>query len=161
LALQREYPDRPLLGVGAIVHSEGKILLVKRAKEPNRGLWIIPGGLVELGESLEKAVAREVKEELGIDVSVESLLGIATELVVDENKRIKYHYVLIDFVVAPLQNEIVLNEESESYGWFSPEMILSIPTTDNIRNMVRRYIGFTAAASADASGARPPRSVSS
>jgi 8-oxo-dGTP diphosphatase len=161
LALEREYPDRPLVGVGAIVHSEGKILLIQRAKEPNRGLWIIPGGLVELGEGLEKAVVREVKEELGIDVSVESLLGVASEMVVDESNKVKYHYVLIDFVVAPLQNEIVLNEESDDYGWFSPETALSIRTTDNIRNMIRRYVAFMAASSADASRVRPPRSVSS
>ncbi len=159
--MEREYPDRPLVGVGAIVHSEGKILLVKRAKEPNRGVWIIPGGLVELGEGLEKAVVREVKEELGIDVSVESLLGVASEMVVDENSNIKYHYVLIDFVVAPVQNEIVLNDESEAYGWFSPETVLSIKTTDNTKNMIRRYIAVMAASSADASSVRPPRSVSS
>ena len=159
--MQREYPDRPLVGVGAVIHSEGKILLVKRAKEPNRGVWVIPGGLVELGESLENAVAREMKEELGIDVRVESLLGVATEMFVDEQKRTKYHYVLIDFVVAPLQNEIVLNDESEDCGWFSPEIVMSIKTTENTRNMIRRYVASMAASSADASSVSPRRSFSS
>jgi len=158
--LEREYPHSPLVGVGAVVHSEGKILLVKRAKEPNKGLWIIPGGLLELGESLEEAVAREVKEELGIDVRVESFLGIASEIVLDEKGTIKYHYVLIDFVVAPLQTEIILNEEAEDYGWFSPEMVFNVKTTENTKNMIRTYLAVMPKSSADASSVSPPRSVS-
>jgi 8-oxo-dGTP diphosphatase len=158
--LEREYPNRPLIGVGAIIHSEGKILLVKRANEPNKGLWVIPGGLLELGEGLEKAVTREVKEELDIEVRVESLLGVATEIVVDERNEIRYHYVLIDFVVAPLQTEVTLNEESEDYGWFSPETVMNVKTTENTKKMIRTYLALVPAGSADASRVSPPRSVS-
>src|SRR5437870_5743080 len=98
---RREYPDHPFVGVGALVHRGGKVLLVRRAKEPNKGRWIIPGGLVELGEKLEQAVLREVKEELGFDASIDLMLDVASEVALDDEERVKYHYVLIDFLVSP------------------------------------------------------------
>jgi ADP-ribose pyrophosphatase YjhB (NUDIX family) len=143
---RREYPDHPFVGVGALVHRGGKILLVKRAKEPNKGRWIIPGGLVELGENLEQAVLREVKEELGFDASIDLMLDVASEVALDEEERVKYHYVLIDFLVSPNQHDddvVVLNEESSSYQWFQPEGIDDLDTTPNTKKMVRKYLEVT------------------
>ena len=142
---RREYPDHPFVGVGALIHREGKILLVMRAKEPNMGKWIIPGGLVELGESLEKAVLREVKEELGIDAKVEAMLDLASEVVLDENKRVKYHYVLIDYLVSPIQKDLILNNESSSYDWFKPESVKDLETTVNTKKIVQKYVELTKA----------------
>src|SRR5437879_3655006 len=133
---RREYPDHPFVGVGALIHRDGKVLLVRRAKEPNKGKWIIPGGLVELGEPLEEAVLREVKEELGIDGKVEVMLDLASEVVLDENRRVKYHYVLIDYLVSPLQKDLILNNESSSYDWFAPESVEGLETTENTKKMV-------------------------
>ncbi len=140
---RREYPDHPFVGVGALVHRGGKVLLVRRAKEPNRGKWIIPGGLVELGEPLEDAVVREMKEELGIDVKIDRMLDIANEVVFDESKRVKYHYVLIDFLVSPIQDEVILNDESSAYQWFAAESVLDLDTTANTKKMVRKYVELT------------------
>jgi ADP-ribose pyrophosphatase YjhB (NUDIX family) len=142
---RREYPDHPFVGVGALVHRDGKVLLVRRAKEPNKGKWIIPGGLVELGEPLEEAVLREVKEELGIDAKVEVMLDLASEVVLDENRRVKYHYVLIDYLVSPLQRDLVLNNESSSYDWFAPESVEDLETTENTKKMVRKFVEMTKA----------------
>jgi 8-oxo-dGTP diphosphatase len=143
--LRREYPDHPFVGVGALVHNGGRILLVKRGKEPNKGRWMIPGGLVELGEKLEEAVLREVKEELGFDASIDRMLDVANEVVLDEEERVKYHYVLIDFLVSPNQHDdVVLNEESSSYQWFAPESIDEVvDTTPNTKKMVRKYLEIT------------------
>jgi 8-oxo-dGTP diphosphatase len=138
---KREYPDHPFVGVGALVHRGGKVLLARRTKEPNRGRWIIPGGLVELGEQLEDAVVREVREELGFEATADMMLDVASEVVLDDEERVKYHYVLVDFLVSPRRDDdVVLNEESSSYGWFTPESIEELDTTPNTKKMVRRYL---------------------
>jgi ADP-ribose pyrophosphatase YjhB (NUDIX family) len=93
------YPDQPVVGVGAVIIKEGKIALIKRGNEPARGKWTIPGGLVELGESPEKAVIRETKEESGLDVDNPSLMDVVSNVDLDEKGKVKYHYVIIDYLV--------------------------------------------------------------
>jgi ADP-ribose pyrophosphatase YjhB (NUDIX family) len=137
---KREYPEYPFVGVGALIHKEGKILLIKRRFEPNKGRWSLPGGLVERGERVEEAAVREVKEELGIKVTLEGLIDIANEIIPDENGRIKYHYVLIDFLARPNRGRIRLNKESSSFRWFQPETVENLNTSKNTRAIVRKYI---------------------
>lgn len=91
----------PLCAVGAIVLHEGAILLVKRDREPSRGLWSLPGGRVQTGESLIEAVAREVKEETGLDVAVGDFCGIAEWISRDDDGGIAHHYVILDFYAKP------------------------------------------------------------
>jgi 8-oxo-dGTP diphosphatase len=97
--LKRLYPDHPVVGVGAIIVSEGKILLEKRKNEPSRGKWSIPGGLVELGESVEQAIIREVKEETGLDVEAPRLIDVVDNISLDAKGKVKYHYVIVDYLV--------------------------------------------------------------
>jgi len=97
--LKRLYPDQPVVGVGAIIICNGKILLEKRKNEPGKGKWSIPGGLVELGESLEQAVIREVKEETELDVYEPQLIDAVDNITVEEDGRIKYHFVIVDYFV--------------------------------------------------------------
>ena len=97
--MKRLYPDHPVVGVGAIIVSEGKILLEKRKNEPSRGKWSIPGGLVELGESVEQAVIREVKEETGLDVEAPRLIDVVDNISSDAKGKVKYHYVIVDYLV--------------------------------------------------------------
>ena len=137
---KREYPEYPFVGVGALIHREGKILLIKRRFEPNKGRWSLPGGLVERGERVEEAALREVREELGISVTLEGLIGIANEIIPDENGRIKYHYVLVDFLARPNRGRIRLNKESSSFRWFQPETVENLNTSKNTRAIVRKYI---------------------
>jgi 8-oxo-dGTP diphosphatase len=96
--MNRRYPDRPMVGIGAIIFRGDEVLLVKRGRSPALGKWSIPGGLVELGESLEAAVRREVLEEVGLDVRVIDLCAALDRVILDENGRIEYHYVLLDFL---------------------------------------------------------------
>jgi len=95
--MQREYPDSPVLGVGAVIFNNEKVLLVKRGKEPGYGKWSIPGGAVELGETLKEGLLREVKEETGLEVEIGGMVEVLDWVSRDENDRIKYHYVLVDF----------------------------------------------------------------
>jgi 8-oxo-dGTP diphosphatase len=98
--LRREYPSQPIVGVGAIITQEGKILLAKRGSEPDRGKWSVPGGLVELGEKLEKAVVREVKEETNLDVEVIRLIDAVDNIVRDSNGKLQYHFAILDYLAS-------------------------------------------------------------
>jgi mutator protein MutT len=97
--LSRLYPNWPIVGVGAIIIQNGKILLEKRKNEPGRGKWSIPGGLVELGESLEQTVIREVQEETSLVVDASELIDVVSQVTLDENGKVKYHFVIVDYVV--------------------------------------------------------------
>src|SRR5881394_4087389 len=92
--MEREYPDRPLVGVGAVIVDHDRVLLIKRGKAPLLGEWSIPGGLLELGETVRQGAEREALEETGLVVRATELLGVFDRLVPDAD-RILYHYVLI------------------------------------------------------------------
>jgi ADP-ribose pyrophosphatase YjhB (NUDIX family) len=94
----RRYPARPLLGVGAVVFREGSVLLIERGQPPLEGYWTLPGGMVEAGERLETAVAREVLEETGLIVRPATVAEIFQRIMQDEDGRIEYHYVIIDYI---------------------------------------------------------------
>lgn len=95
--MRRLYPNQPVVGVGAVIVRNGKILLEKRKNEPGRGKWSIPGGLVELGEDLEQTVIREVREETGLQVTRPELIDVVSNVISDEDGKIKYHFVIIDY----------------------------------------------------------------
>ncbi|MFH0809240.1 MAG: NUDIX hydrolase [Pseudomonadota bacterium] len=94
----RDYPDRPIVGVGAVIFRDDSVLLVKRAHAPSAGLWSIPGGAVELGETLAAAVRREVAEEVGLEVTVGPLVTVLDRVFRDAEGRVRYHYVLLDYL---------------------------------------------------------------
>jgi mutator protein MutT len=96
--MDRRYPQRPLVGVGAIIFRENEVLLIRRSNPPGRGKWSLPGGLVELGERLEDAVKREVFEEAGLEVRVIDLVTALDRVILDREGRIEYHYILLDFL---------------------------------------------------------------
>jgi mutator protein MutT len=102
VSARREYPERPIVGVGGvIVDDRGHVLLIKRRYEPLAGHWSIPGGAVELGETLEQCVARELQEETGLDVEVGPVIEVFDRIIVDDQRRVQYHYVLVDYLCWP------------------------------------------------------------
>ncbi len=136
----REYPAYPLVGVGALIHKEGRVLMIRRRFEPNKGKWSLPGGLVEVGEAPEDAARREVREELGLEAVVESLLQVANEVIKDDQGRVRYHFILVDYLIRPLDGEVVLNEESEEFAWFEPSAVAALNTTENTRKIIAKFI---------------------
>jgi 8-oxo-dGTP diphosphatase len=96
----RRYPEHPIVGVGAVVIDNGRVLLVRRATEPQAGQWSLPGGRVELGETLTAAVARELQEETGLEIDVGPSVEVLDRILRDANGRVQYHYVLVDFLCA-------------------------------------------------------------
>jgi|UniRef100_A0A7C5AL97 8-oxo-dGTP diphosphatase len=104
--MKRHYPDKPLVGVGAVIFRGEEVLLVRRGQEPQRGSWSLPGGLVELGEGLEAAVKREIREETGLSVEVLGLSAVLDRIYRDPDGRVAYHYVLLDFACDYLSGEL-------------------------------------------------------
>lgn len=137
---RRVYPKTPLIGVGAVVQRGKRILLIKRANEPARGLWSIPGGLVEVGETLKEAAKREVEEETGIKVEIGEFLDIIENIIRDRDGRVKFHYVLIDFRAKPVSEDAELSPSSEALEarWFTPEEMKNIPLTQTVRRLLRK-----------------------
>ncbi len=110
--MAREYPDRPVVGVGGVVIEDGRALLIKRGSEPLLGQWSIPGGTLELGESLQEGVARELLEETGLEVQVLDMIEAFDRIFLDpaapnagDRSRPKYHYVIVDYLCERLAGE--------------------------------------------------------
>jgi 8-oxo-dGTP diphosphatase len=98
----RQYPARPIVGVGAVIVDAGKVVLIRRRYEPLKGRWSLPGGTLELGETLECGAAREVLEETGLRVEVGPLVEVFDRIMLDEERRVRYHFVLVDYLCRPV-----------------------------------------------------------
>jgi 8-oxo-dGTP diphosphatase len=114
--MQREFPEVPLVGVGAVIAHEGRILLVQRGTEPARGQWSLPGGLIELGEPLERAVMREVEEETGLIVEPVVLIELL-DRIYREGDRVRYHYVIADFLCRVTGGELRAGSDAAHVRW--------------------------------------------
>lgn len=132
----RVYPQFPVVAASAVVLRDGKILMIKRAKEPNKGKWSIPGGRIELGESIHEAVKREVSEECNIEVEILQLLGVADNIIRDEARRVRYHYVLIDFLARYKAGEIKVQSDAEDYRWVTVEELSEMDMTSQLRTIL-------------------------
>lgn len=115
--MKRLYPDQPVVGVGAVIVQDQKIILIQRANEPSKGKWTIPGGLVDLAESLEVAVMREAKEETGLTASDPILLDVVSNVDLDEQGKVKYHYVIIDYLVHVRSLEAKADSDAADLRW--------------------------------------------
>ena len=103
--------------VGAIVLDKGTILLVKRDREPAKGQWSLPGGRVETGETLREALLREVREETGVDVEVDGLIGVAERIVRDDEGDVAFHYVILDYVCSPRTTAVKAGDDASEARW--------------------------------------------
>jgi 8-oxo-dGTP diphosphatase len=113
----RRYPERPFLGVGAIVVQDGRVLLARRANPPLQGEWSIPGGLVETGETAAEATVREVREETGLEVRALRLVEVFERIVRDSAGRVEYHFVLLDYLCEVLSGEAAAGDDVTELRW--------------------------------------------
>lgn len=139
---RREYPERPVVGVGGVVIQDGAVLLVQRRSEPLAGQWSLPGGAVELGETLEEAVVRELREETGLTVRVLELVEAFERITRDETGRPRYHYVLLDYRCEPLSGTLQAGSDVAAAAWVRPEEFaayrLSVKATEVCQKALAR-----------------------
>jgi ADP-ribose pyrophosphatase len=148
--MNREYPQCPLVGVGAIIVRDDRVVLVKRGRAPLLGEWSIPGGLLETGETLREGAEREALEETGLVVRATELLGVFERLVPDDEKRIRYHYVLIDFLCEVISGELKAAGDADDARWFSLAEISWLALPDDTAAVIRT--AFTKAVQLPSSG---------
>ena len=118
--IQREFPDAPIVGVGAVVVDQNGVLLVQRGREPLNGKWSLPGGALELGESLVDGIVREVREETGLEVEAVELIELVDRVVKQpssEGERIRYHYVIADYLCRVLGGELRAASDADAVRW--------------------------------------------
>jgi 8-oxo-dGTP diphosphatase len=138
--IKREYPESPLVGVGAIIIENGRVLLVKRGHAPLVGEWSIPGGVLEVGETVREAAVREALEETSLTVEPAELLGVYDRLLRDDDGRTLYHYVLIDFRCHRIAGELQAAGDADEVRWFSQEEVAKLPLAEDTAEVIR--LGF-------------------
>jgi ADP-ribose pyrophosphatase YjhB (NUDIX family) len=132
----RTYPERPFLAASAAIVRDGKILVVRRARPPANGLYTLPGGVVEIGETLIEAVAREVREETALEIEPVALAGFRETIVRDADSRVERHFIILCFASRWRAGDPVLNEELSEARWLDPAELAGLPTTPGLAEIV-------------------------
>jgi 8-oxo-dGTP diphosphatase len=136
--LSRQYPKKPIVGVGAIILDKDRILLEKRKNSPSKGKWSVPGGLVDLGETTEEAVIREVKEETGLEVYDPRLVDVVSYISLGEKGAVMYHYVIIDYLVTSKGGKPKAASDADDLKWVSFCEVEEYDLTDSFRRFFQR-----------------------
>lgn len=138
VSVRREYPDAPLVGVAAAVfHADGRVLLVKRGRPPGVGNWGLPGGLLDLGESLEAGAQREVREECGVEIEIGGLAGIFQPVDRDDDGRIRYHYIVIDYWASHISGDPMPQDDAADAAWVDLSDMARLPMNPETRRVIR------------------------
>ncbi|MBM4314972.1 MAG: NUDIX domain-containing protein [Deltaproteobacteria bacterium] len=138
---KREYPDSPRVGVGAVVLREGRVLLVRRGVAPADGLWAIPGGGLELGETLREAAEREILEETGIIIRAGEPVFTCDVCHRDDDGRVRFHYVIVDLAADYVSGELSAADDALEARWVAPDEIANLPATKTTVKLLKQ-IGF-------------------
>ena len=134
--MSRSYPARPYLAVSAAIFRDGRVLIVRRARPPGQGIYTLPGGGVELGETLEEAVVREVREETALEVRPIALAGYRQAIARDAKGIVERHFVILPFAARWVSGEVSLNEELAEAHWLFPDGLAGLTTTEGLAQIV-------------------------
>lgn len=150
----RQYPERPIVGVGAVVLDGGRVLLVKRAHEPLKGEWSLPGGAVDVGETLDEAIRREVREETSLEVEVGPVVDVLDRIRTDPDGRVRYHFVLVDFLCRPCGGALQCASDAEEAAWADGDALVRYGVAEATMRVIEK--GVAQARTAWSSRARQP-----
>ena len=134
--MKREFPETPLVGVGAIIVEDSRVVLIKRAHPPLQHRWSIPGGVLEVGELVRDAAIREAHEETGLTVDPGELLGVYDRVLRDANQRVQYHYVLIDFLCRRVAGDLVAASDAAEVRWFTREELPALKLAEDTLEVI-------------------------
>jgi len=137
----RRHPDRPIVAVGAVILDGDRVLLVQRAREPLRGAWSLPGGAVEVGETLDAALAREVLEETGLSVEVGPIVDVLDRVEFDADGRVDYHYVIVDYVCRPFAGVVDHGSDAQAVRWVPIVDLAGLGVTEKAIEVIRKALG--------------------
>ena len=138
MSSRRLYPDKPMVGVGVLISEEDRYLIIRRAVEPDKGLWSIPGGMVEIGERVSDAAVREAKEETGLDVEIVGLLDVVDKIVKDEEGRIRFHFVILDYRATPTGGVLQAASDALDARWVIAEEFPDYELSPTLVEMLKR-----------------------
>ncbi len=136
--MKRRYPDQPVLGVAGIIFRGQEVFLIRRSQEPARGEWSLPGGAVEVGETVVEALRREVREETGLEIDVRDLSAVVNRIVRDETGAVIYHYVLLDFLCQAIAGEPRAGSDCAELAAVSYGQLAAWPLSDQARAVIRQ-----------------------
>jgi len=136
----RQFPERPIVGVGAVIVDGERVVLVKRAHEPLKGQWSLPGGTVEVGETLHDAVAREVREETGLDVRVGPLVEVLDRIHRSDDGRVEYHFVLLDYRCTVASGTLTHGSDAADVSWASVNELAHYHLSDPALRVITRAL---------------------
>ena len=149
--MKREYPESPLVGVGAVIidrhldhhRDEKRVLLIRRGQSPLVGEWSLPGGALECGETLREAAIREAREETGLVVETGEMLGVYECVVRGDEGRVRYHYVLIDFLCRPVGGDLKAGSDAADVRWFTRDELPALHLADDTNDVVLKGLART------------------
>jgi len=136
----REYPARPVVGVGAVIVQDGRVVLIKRKYEPLAGQWSLPGGIVEVGETLESSVAREMREETGLDVEVGPVVEVFDRITRDVEGDVRYHFVLVDYLCWPIRGVLAAGSDVSDAVFADPADLARYHLTRKATAVIERAL---------------------
>jgi ADP-ribose pyrophosphatase YjhB (NUDIX family) len=136
----RQYPAQPVVGVGAVIMQDGRVVLVKRRFEPLAGQWSLPGGRLELGETLEAGLAREMLEETGLEVQVGPVVDVFDRILLDPERRVRYHYVLVDYLCRPVSGSLAHGSDVAAAEFADPDDLTRYRLTPKATSVIEKAV---------------------
>ena len=139
--MRHDYPDRPIVGVGAVIVKDGRAIIIKRANEPYKGQWSIPGGRVEIGEPLVEAVRREMREETGLEVEVGPVIEVFERIQRDAG-GVRYHFVIVDYLCTCVSGVLCAGDDAADAVWVTSDELANYDIRQSAVSVIRKGLAL-------------------